>query len=622
MKKYMIFGLVIAVSLSSCTSARMVAAPAGPSGLKASIDLVNVPDDKVRVTVSAPALPSGPATYQFAKIIPGTYAIADYGRYVEDLKAMDASGRPIAVNRSDSNTWVIADGKRLATLSYLVNDTYDCEAGDAFTENSTTIFSPAGTNILAGRNFMLNLCGFVGYFKDRKDIPYTLDITHPASLKWASSLEPLGTSADRDLFFLPRYAEMVDHPVMYAEPDQAYGKVGDMDLLLSIYSPRNKRVSASAFFPDLERMIRAQKHYLGPLNTTKKYAVLTYITSFDKDDARGTGALEHNTSTTAVFQDNMKSRDLIQVISHEFFHTLTPLNVHSKEIQDFDFSEPKMSAHLWMYEGFTEYFANHFQVHEGLIDEDKFYALMAEKIRNSRENYQDDLSFTDMSRNVLEGKMKEQYPNIYQKGALVAMCLDILLRERSGGKSGLLALMGELSKKYGPDRPFDDSDLIPEITKMTGPDVGAFLQQHVVKGVPVDYDSYLAKVGVTPASVKEPTPLVFLANDRPYLSVDTASRRAIFRVPDDKNAFINAMGIRDLDQLLEWNGTRVDASDLMKVLMLGYQVDEGEAITLSVKRNRQEIILTGHAELNYVDGSGFRYTDTSKQALHEAWLKH
>jgi predicted metalloprotease with PDZ domain len=36
------------------------------------------------------------------------------------------------------------------------------------------------------------------------------------------------------------------------------------------------------------------------------------------------------------------------------FHIITPLSIHSKEIQDFDYNDPKMSQHLWMYEGVTD----------------------------------------------------------------------------------------------------------------------------------------------------------------------------------------------------------------------------------------------------------------------------
>ena len=44
--------------------------------------------------------------------------------------------------------------------------------------------------------------------------------------------------------------------------------------------------------------------------------------------------------------------------AHEFFHIVTPLSIHSEEIQYFDFNQPKMSEHLWLYEGSTEYHAH------------------------------------------------------------------------------------------------------------------------------------------------------------------------------------------------------------------------------------------------------------------------
>ena len=34
---------------------------------------------------------------------------------------------------------------------------------------------------------------------------------------------------------------------------------------------------------------------------------------------------------------------------------------HSEEIGNFDFQKPKMSRHLWLYEGLTEYAAHHTQ---------------------------------------------------------------------------------------------------------------------------------------------------------------------------------------------------------------------------------------------------------------------
>lgn len=617
----LIMALILVSLLSSCSSSRKTSAVA-TSTLNAALDLNEASNDQVTVTVTPPKFSTPTATYQFAKIIPGTYAIADYGRYVEGFAAVDASGQALPVQKADVNTYIISGAEKLAKISYRVNDTYDSEEGNAFAEGAHTIFSPAGTNILAGKNFVLNLCGFVGYFTGMKDIPYTLSIKHPENLQAASSLNDEDKSTGQDRFRVSRYAEMVDHPIMYSNPDISTAKIGDMEVLLSVYSPRKKSITSAAFMPDLEKMMRAQKAYLGKINNTPKYAVLVYITSNGKDDARGIGALEHNTSTTSVFMESMKIKDLFHVISHEFFHTLTPLNVHSREIQDFDFNSPKMSQHLWMYEGFTEYFANHFQVHQGLITEDQFLDIMSKKEKNSKQAFKDDQSFTEMSKNVLDPKMKAQYPNVYEKGALMAMCLDIILRESSGGKTGILHLMGELSKKYGPDKPFNDPDLIPEITQMTNPEVGAFLQEHVVKGTPIEYEKYLSRVGVTRAAVKEPTPLAFILGNTPYVAVDTVSKKAFALIKDNNNNFMNALDVKDGDELLEMNGTPIDASSPMNVLIAGYGLEEGEAMVMKVKRKGEIIELKGKVKLNYVDGIGYKFTDQSKAPMKNAWLKN
>lgn len=608
------------VLASSCKSTRPVAGSTSGTGLRANLDLVNVVDDKVQVTVYPPALSGTSVDYTFARIIPGTYAIADYGRYIESVQAFDKNGAALKVDKKDVNTWTISDPAKLQKLVYLVNDTYDNEKGDAFSEGSTTIFSPAGTNILAGKNFVLNMCGFVGYFEGSKDIPYSLYITHPEALVASSSLNDLDNSASKDLFTVSRYAEMVDHPIMYAAPDIATENIAGMEVILSVYSPRNKEINAKAIFPELSKMMKAQKNYLGSINNTKKYAVLTYITSMEADDAKGLGALEHNTSTTATFADNMKKDELIHVISHEFFHTLTPLKVHSREIQDFNFRNPVMSKHLWMYEGFTEYFAQHFQVHEGLVTEEKFYAAMAGKETNSKANYKDNMSFTEMSKNVLDPKVKPQYPNVYEKGALMAMCLDIILREKTNGKSGLLHVMGELAKKYGDEKPFNDDEIIDEFTKMTYPEVGDFLQRHVVKGEPVPYETYLAKVGVSKVTVPVPTLTAFFtANRRPLIGIDAASKKILAsNIPND---FYTSLGVQAGDEILGFNGQAFDASDPTKILMAGFGLEEGSEGVMKVRRDGKEMDLKGKIKLNYEDGLGYKATDASKAALRNAWLK-
>jgi len=122
------------------------------------------------VAVTAPAITTSEITYHIPKIIPGTYSEDDYGKFIDDFKAFDANGKALEVTKSDSNSWLIKNATKLDKITYWVNDTYDIEGGGGF---GSGVFSPAGTNINEGKNFMINNHGFVGYF-DNKKILHTM----------------------------------------------------------------------------------------------------------------------------------------------------------------------------------------------------------------------------------------------------------------------------------------------------------------------------------------------------------------------------------------------------------------------------------------------------------------
>ena len=64
-----------------------------------------------------------------------------------------------------------------------------------------------------------------------------------------------------------------------------------------------------------------------------------------------------------------------------------------------------------MYEGITEYFAQHFQVQQGLVTNTEFYSTIVNKIANSK-SYDDALSFTKMSQHILEEPYASNYGNV------------------------------------------------------------------------------------------------------------------------------------------------------------------------------------------------------------------
>lgn len=162
----------------------------------------------------------------------------------------------------------------------------------------------------------------------------------------------------------------------------------------------------------------------------------------------------------AILKDNIYNQ-----ASHEFFHTQMPLGLHSYKIANFDFSNPKFSKHLWLYEGMTEYFTMHMPVKQKMQTVEQFIHVMEKKI-TSMKKFKDNVSFTELSKNVMQ--MPDEYMNVYAKGALINLCLDIELRALSGGSYGVQNLVSDLMSKYGKDQPFNDDDLFGDIHTITG----------------------------------------------------------------------------------------------------------------------------------------------------------
>ncbi|MBC5863595.1 M61 family metallopeptidase [Flavobacterium turcicum] len=618
--KRILYSLALASILWSCKTTNTVTSAKAKEQINVNINLTDVKDDKVLVTVAAPKINADETTYSIPKIIPGTYSVDDYGKYIEDFKAFDSKGNLLSNSKADENTWVIKNAKTLAKITYLVNDTFDTEKGNGFGNND--VFSPAGTNIDAGTNFMLNMHGFVGFFKDKNDLPYTVNIAHPANLWGATSMTDQDASQTNDVFSMPRYAELIENPVMYAKPDYTTFTVDGMEILIGVFSPGGK-ITAESITPEMKTMMIAQKTFMGKINATKKYTVLLYLSSMKPNDAKGFGALEHPTATTVVMPELLPKDELVKnmkdVVSHEFFHIVTPLTIHSKEIHYFDYNTPKMSKHLWMYEGVTEYFANLFQINQGLITEEDFYTRMAQKIEHASK-MNDTMPFTTMSANVLTEPYKAQYLNVYEKGALIGMCLDIIIREKSNGERGILDLMQKLSVEYGASKPFNDEELFAKITSFTYPEVGDFLNTYVAGPTPIPYADFLAKVGVSKTTTKSPGN-VFLKGQTPYITVNQATKEILVLPNNELNVFFTSLGLKGDDVLLSFNNKAYSLENIYDLITDSQKWKEDETIAIKIKRNGKEQVITGKVKLPYEEVESLNASDSTKKTLKDAWLK-
>lgn len=623
-----LFTLFAGAVLVSCGTSKTTAKDlATKVPIETSINLFNITDDKTPVTINPGRFTKETVTYRLPRVIQGTYSVSDFGKYIDDFKAIDYKGNELTVVKTDTNTWTIANAKQLDKITYMVNDTYDIEANGGIGKD--TPFSPAGTNI-EPNNYVLNLHGFIGYFDSLKNNQYKLDVTAPTDFVRTSALQNVSSKASADgkttttSYFAPRYFDITDNPMMYGKLDVEEFQVGDIKIVLSVYSPNNVH-SAKSLKDVVFKMMEAQKAYLGEVNATPRYDIYLYLSEGKEDSPKGFGALEHHTSTVVVLPESMDeasiASSMTDVVSHEFFHIITPLSVHSEDVHYFDYNNPTFSKHLWMYEGVTEYFATLFQVDQGLVDETEFYGNIMDKMEASK-RLNDAMSFTIMSENILKAPYKDQYLNVYQKGALIGMCIDILMREESNGNRGILSLMKELSNKYGKNKPFEDDKLIAEITAMTYPSIGEFLKTHVEGDIPINYNTFFEKVGleIGEANIKAN---YIIINGAPIVSGDP--NKGVFFIDSVlENSFWKAQGAMPNDIIKSIDGKAVTLQNANDVLGEVFSWAPGRDIEVKLDRAGVEVVIKTTTTQGYTKGEALtqkKNTTEAQNNLREAWLK-
>ncbi|MDO5981168.1 peptidase M61 [Flavivirga spongiicola] len=621
--------LFAGILLASCSATKNTKNDLATSlPIAISINLAGIDNDKAPVTINPGRFTVETVTYRLPKVVQGTYSVSDFGKYIDDFKAIDYAGNVMQINKVDTNTWSISNAKKLDKITYLVNDTYDIEANGGIGKD--TPFSPSGTNIEAN-NYVLNLHGFIGYFDSLKNNQYKLDVTASADFIRTSALQNVGSKTSEDgknittSYFASRYFDITDNPMMYGNLDVEEFQVGDIKIVLSVYSP-NKVHSAKSLKETIFKMMQAQKAYLGDVNTTPRYDIYLYLSEGKEDSPKGFGALEHHTSTVVVMPESMPKEALeesmIDVVSHEFFHIVTPLSVHSEDVHYFDYNNPTFSKHLWMYEGVTEYFATLFQVNQGLVDKTEFYNKVMSKIQQSKQ-LNDAMSFTIMSENVLKAPYKDQYLNVYQKGALIGMCVDILMREASNGNRGILSLMKELSNKYGKNKPFEDDKLIDEIVAMTYPSLRTFFDTHVIGDIPINYNEFFKKVGLEVGEGKVEVGYI-LMDGVPIVSGDPQKGTIFFTDKALKNSFWKEQGVQVNDVIKSVDGETLTLQNANQVLQQVFMWKPGKDIEVKLDRSGEEVVIKTTTTQGYTSGEAIREkadaTDAQK-ALRKAWLK-
>jgi predicted metalloprotease with PDZ domain len=487
-----LFMLVLATPL------RPAAAQQAP--LAYSIDLNRRADDLFRVTLRVRGLTPENAVYQFAATAPGTYEVMDVGRFVRSFQAFDARGGRVPVEQVSVNQWRFSDPARVRTVRYTVAETWDTQVSEH------PVYLMCGTSLEAD-HALINPHDVIGYPTGMQATPIRLRLLYPSRWK-------IGTALTRDAsgaYRAESYDQLVDSPILLGRLSEAKVMVTGVPVRIFTYS-KTDLIKSSQLLGAMHAMLDAAGRFLGKLPVDH----YTFLWHFEGADA---GAWEHSFSSEYVmkegaFTDSLGHR-MTDIAAHEFFHVVTPLNIHSEIVEHFNFVTPVPSQHLWLYEGTTEWAAHAMQLRSGLKSPADYLNTIIKKMQLDRTNFDTSYSLRELSLTSYSDSGQRQYGNIYMRGALAAGLLDIRLLELSKGQRGLEDVILDLTHRYGKRHAFPESTFVDTLVAMTYPEIRDFFDRYVWQAQRLPIKEYYAKLGITLVEDQEGNPVRFEIDPNP-----------------------------------------------------------------------------------------------------------
>lgn len=447
--------------------------------LEYTVNLNDRSNDLFKVELKVKGLKKENAVYQFASTAPGTYQVMDMGRFVRKFEAFDAKGKAVKTKQLSTNQWELSAPEKVATIRYQIAETFDTPVKE------NKIYAMCGSSI-EDDHVLINGQTVFGYPSGMQSAPLKVKLQYPEGWMYGTALE------EKEGFLVANsYDHIVDSPILLGKLTKASTKVRNTNVELYTYSKTGK-ISSEKLLASMTNMLVAADSFLNGL-PVNRYAFLFH---FEDTNA---GAWEHSYSSEYVIKEENWSEEfgkqMTDIAAHEFFHVVTPLNIHSEIIEKFNFVQPTASEHLWLYEGTTEWASHKMQLNYSIKTLNEYFAELRQKV--NYDNYYDkSYSLSKMSLTSYTPEGQKQYGNIYMRGALVAGLLDIRLLELSGGKKGLREVINEFAKEYGPSKSFPEKEWFDVFAKKTYPEIGDFFSKYVKNAEPLPLAEYYEKIGI------------------------------------------------------------------------------------------------------------------------------
>ncbi|TCT08911.1 M61 family metallopeptidase [Paralcaligenes ureilyticus] len=443
--------------------------------------------------------------------IPGSYLIRDFSRQLDTVQAR-CKGKTIAMRKTGNHTWRCAPCNGPLVVEYTVY-AWDLSVRGAHFDESHAFFN--------GASVFLSVTG-------QTHEPCHVRLVPPAhargwkvytSLPTASGHPDAAKQYGFGVYAAPNYDALIDHPVEMGTPQvlrfKAHGAPHEM-----VFTGVAPKLDMARIAHDVQKICAAQIALFEPTrkqapfpDSAERYVFMVMVTG------DGYGGLEHRASTALVasrhdlpslgVEPGEGYQTFLGLVSHEYFHTWNVKRIKPAAFAPYNLSRENHTRLLWVFEGFTSYYDDLMLLRSGVIGQNDYLRLLGKTIstvHRSAGRHKQSVAESSFDAWTRYYKQDENSPNTlvsyYTKGSLIALGLDIVIRQGSQGTRSLDDVMRLLWERFGRDfyqgagTGIGEASMVRLIREATGVDVATFIERHVEGCEDIPLDRLLPQQGI------------------------------------------------------------------------------------------------------------------------------
>lgn len=276
------------------------------------------------------------------------------------------------------------------------------------------------------------------------------------------------------------YEMLIDYPFELSEQLEGTFIVHDAQqksLVHRLFIAGKHNTDIARLQQDLATICQCYVSWLGD-TPFSDYTFMTYASGNDY------GGLEHINSTSLITpRRDLPTNEPVEPLepyqrylglcSHEYFHAWWVKTVRPDVMMQVDLRAEAYTPLLWVFEGFTSYIDDFMLQASGVISHNSYLKLLSEQINRYTQTHGRQLQSVAESSFDAWIKLYRADENTgnagisyYNKGALVALCLDLLLLKHSDGQYRLFDIVKAfytLAKEQGNRRIGMTSEHLGEV---------------------------------------------------------------------------------------------------------------------------------------------------------------